>query len=186
MRHTAIICRSAAHRQRSSVVVWGTAILAICSTTLQGESPLFDLSNRLTVAVLPFEDTTGDPNLAPWRYMVSGLLKNQLADVKSLRIRSEEAVNYGLRKVGVSPGDAIDPNMARAIGEHIEAQRVIWGVCHNVGGRLRIEARMLNVATNELSGPFISSGVDAFDLRDALSEQILRVPFASCLRTQND
>ncbi len=168
-----IPCTWVAFGRRSSVVLWAAVMLAISPAALRGESLLSDVSNRVVIAILPFEDATDDPNLGPWRYMAAGLVKDQLASIKSLRIRSEEAAKYGLRKVGLSPGDAIDPNDARAVGEQIEAQRVVWGRCRNVAGQLHVEAWTLNVATNALSGPFIATGVDGFDLRDTLSEQIL-------------
>jgi tetratricopeptide (TPR) repeat protein len=131
-------------------------------------------TQRIIVVLLPFEDRTGDPNLAPWRYMAPGLLRNQLSHLKALRLRSEGAVRYGLQQARLSPGDAVDPNHARIIGEHIEAQRVIWGNYSSENERLRVEVRLLNVATSELSGPFVAAGIDGFDLREALNEEILR------------
>lgn len=155
-------------------------ILALASNSiiLAGDdtvaaSSVLDQSGRTIVAVLPFEDATDDPNLAPWRYIAAGLLKAQLADIESLRIRSGEAVKYGLRQVGVHPGEAVDSNDARMIGEHIEAQRVLWGRCRRVAGQLHVEGWLLNVATGKLSGPFIVRGVDVCVLADALSEQVI-------------
>jgi len=150
-----------------------TAMVSPGGAAQPDPSPSAELK-RVIVALLPFEDRTGEPNLAPWRYMVPGLLRNQLVHVKSLRLRSEEAVKYGLRQAGISPGAAIDPPQARAIGEHIEAQRVVWGSCSREDGRWRVEAHLLNVATGESLGPFVATGTDGFDLRDGLSEQILR------------
>jgi tetratricopeptide (TPR) repeat protein len=149
-------------------------ILTLClgATATSAPSPS-SLSNRITVAVLPFEDRTTDPNLAPWRYVAQGLLKNQLGHVKSLRIRSEEAVRYAMRKTDHAAGNSIDPNRARTMGEYIETQRMIWGVVRRDATQWHFEVWMLNVATSELSGPFTATGADPFDLRDALNEQVL-------------
>jgi len=147
-------------------------MVCLCAAATSAPSPP-SLSNRITVAVLPFEDRTTDPNLAPWRYVAQGLFKNQLAHVKSLRIRSEEAVRYAMRKTDHAAGNAIDPNRARTMGEYIETQRMIWGAFRKDADQWRFEVWMLNVATNELSGPFTATGADPFDLRDTLNEKLL-------------
>jgi tetratricopeptide (TPR) repeat protein len=131
-------------------------------------------SNRITVAVLPFEDGTGDPNQAHWRYVAAGLLKNQLGDVDAILVSSEGAVRYALRRLGLSAGDALDPNLARAAGEHIEIHRVVWGRYQSAEGLWRLDVRVLNVATGEMAGSFSAVAGDWFDLRDTLNEQILR------------
>lgn len=129
---------------------------------------------RISVAVFPFENGTSDPNLAHWRYIAWGLLKNQLAEVKAVRVLSEGAIDYALRQVDLTAGEAIDPNLARDMGEHIEAQRAVWGRYTREENRWRVAARVLNVATGEVSGPFVALGADWFDLRDTLNEQIIR------------
>ena len=142
-----------------------------------GEESLFPAPGeckRVSVAVFPFENRTSDPNLAHWRYVAWGLLKNQLAEVKAIRVLSEGAIDYALRQVDLTAGDAIDPNLAREMGEHIEAQRAIWGRYTREEDRWRVTVRVLNVATGDVSGPFVALGADWFDLRDTLNEQIIR------------
>ncbi len=144
---------------------------------LTGELPTVSDPNtpgkRLTVAVLRFEDRTGDPNAAHWRYSTCALLRNQLDEVGQLRLLSDQAVRYAFRKIGLNAGDRVDPNAARRIGEIIEAQRVIWGSYGRNDINWQLEASIVNVATGRLwTLPTVTSS-DWFDLTDRLSSQVL-------------
>jgi len=127
---------------------------------------------RLSVAVLWFEDRTADPASAHWRY-AAGLLKSSLKEVKALRLLSEGAVRYAYRQVGLRAGGPIDPNRARLMGEHIEAQRVIWGCYSRQDDQWHVDLHVTNVATGAVSPVLSATAKDWFDVRDRLNEQVL-------------
>jgi tetratricopeptide (TPR) repeat protein len=127
---------------------------------------------RLSIAVLGLENQTGDPELAHCRYGAA-LLRNSFGQVKALRALSDNAVRYALRQVGLQPGDAIDPNHARAMGEHIEAQRVIWGRYSKKADLWQVRTRVMNVATGAISPEFSAAASNWYDIRDRLNAQIL-------------
>ena len=128
---------------------------------------------RLSVAVLPFADDAGDPNLAHYRYVYTGLLRNQLGEVEAVRLVSEKAVKYALRQARLSAGDRIDPNQARLIGEYIEAQRVISGSYSKRDNRWHVDLRVTNVATGAVSPTARAMAEGWFDVRDRLAGQVL-------------
>ncbi len=84
-------------------------------------------SNRLSVSVLEFENKTGEAQSAHWGDTLQGLLSSQLAEVKSLRVVPTESHDYGYRQLKLKPGDSVNSDKARRIGEFIEARRVLWG-----------------------------------------------------------
>lgn len=127
---------------------------------------------RLSVAVLWFEDRTADPASAHWRY-AAGLLKSSLKEVKALRLLSEGAVRYAYRQVGLRAGGPIDPNRARLMGEHIEAQRVISGRYSRQDDQWHVDLHVTNVATGAVSPVLSATANDWFDVRDRLNEQVL-------------
>jgi tetratricopeptide (TPR) repeat protein len=127
---------------------------------------------RLTIAFLGLENQTGDPNLAHCRYAAT-LLSRSLGKVQAVRVLSDGAVRYAFRQVGLRPGEAIDPNHARAMGEQIEAQRVLWGSYSRKADRWHVCVRVMNVATGTISPEFSVEAGDWHDLRDKLNEQIL-------------
>ncbi len=138
--------------------------------------PLADTGSgrkRLTVALLPFEDQTGDPAQSHWRYTVPGLL-GVLSDVKSLKILPEAAANFGLRQVKIKTGEAINADQARKIGELIEAQRVVSGNFQFKTGTWILKAQILNVATGETLPEISATSTNIIAARDALNLEILQ------------
>jgi tetratricopeptide (TPR) repeat protein len=151
------------------------AIVPACS--LGADSDAADVpslsSRRLSVAVLEFEDSTGDTETAHWRHTLPGLLKRQIRNVHAVRLLSDDAVHYAFRQVGLRSGDAIDPNRARQMGEHIEAQRVVWGSYRKQGDLVRVDVHVMNVAGGTVSNEISVTAADWFDIRDAVNARIL-------------
>jgi tetratricopeptide (TPR) repeat protein len=128
---------------------------------------------RLTVAVLWFEDGTGDPQSAHWRYAVTGMLTRQLWHVKAIRVLPSGAVDYAFRELRIKKGEALDATRARKMGELIEAQRVVWGSYRRSSDKWQVSAHVLNVAADKASAEFIAASADWFEVGDELAGQIL-------------
>jgi tetratricopeptide (TPR) repeat protein len=125
------------------------------------------------VAILSIEDRTSDPNDGYWSRGVSGLLTRQFRCVKVVRLLSDTAIDYALQKNGLECGSAIDVNQARAIGESIEAQRVVWGHFRRDKETWQVGLRVLNVATGWASEELTASGTDWFIMADTLADKAL-------------
>jgi tetratricopeptide (TPR) repeat protein len=167
------------HTGTASDLAYALAVLVLLSVSISSlraqENAAGDTAaapRRLSVALLWLEDRTADPNLAHWRY-ATRLLTKSLKRVKALHVLSDDAVRYALCQVGLRPGDAIDPNRARLIGGHIEAQRVVWGRYAKKADQWHLTVRLMNVATGIVSPEFSAEASDWFDLRDKLNPQIL-------------
>ena len=129
-------------------------------------------SSRLTVAVLPFEDRTGDAEAGHWSYSLPSLLRRQLAEVKSIRVLTRNATDYGCRQVSVKPGDPISESQARRIGEQIEARRVVWGGYRRAGTNWVVTGWVLHVASGKASKELLVTSPDWFAVRDGLNAQV--------------
>ena len=129
-------------------------------------------SKRLSIAFLGLENHTGDSGLAHWCHGTL-LLSKSLEEVKAIRVLPAGAIRYALRQVGLRTGDPIDPNRARLMGGHIEAQRVLWGRFSKQADRWQVTVRVMNVATGAVSPALATESKDWFDLRDNLNRQIL-------------
>jgi tetratricopeptide (TPR) repeat protein len=130
------------------------------------------VSKRLCIAFLGLENQTGDAGLAHWCYGTL-LLSKSLEEVKAVRVLPTGAIRYALQQVGLRTGDAIDPNRARLLGGHIEAQRVIWGRFSKRAGQWQVTVRVMNVATGAVSPELCAEAKDWFDIRDKLNGRIL-------------
>ena len=128
---------------------------------------------RLRIAVLQFANEASDPDAAHWRCAIEGLLRNELREVKVIKLGG--GVEYARRQLGIDKGAALTPEQARKMGELIEAQRVVWGSYERRNGQWHVRAQVLNVASGKLSDTLIATAADWFELRDDLTKQILRV-----------
>jgi tetratricopeptide (TPR) repeat protein len=128
-------------------------------------------SPRLTVAVLTFEDQTGDPEAAHWRYMIERLLTEGLAEASAFR---RVPAVFGYRQLKLKRGDAISAEQARQIGELVEARRVVWGAYRWEGGKWLVTARVLNVASGVTSAELKAASADWYEVRDQLADQVMK------------
>ena len=126
---------------------------------------------RLTVAVLTFEDQTGDPEAAHWRYLMERLLAEQLERAKALR-RIPAA--YGYRQLKLNRGGPISVPQARQIGELVEARRVVWGAYRREGENWLVTAQVLNVASGKTAAVSKVAATDWYEVRNQLADQVLK------------
>jgi tetratricopeptide (TPR) repeat protein/TolB-like protein len=150
----------------------GAEVLAVSGAGIQvpeGYTP----PGRVVVAVLWFENKTGDPQAEHWRYAIEGFLSEQLRGVKALRLR-RIGIDFAARQLGIAKGSAITRDEARKMGEIIEAQRVIWGSYTTENNKWHVTARVLNVATGKASDEMVAASDDWFDVRDELTDKILK------------
>jgi tetratricopeptide (TPR) repeat protein len=128
-------------------------------------------SPRITVAILTFEDQTGDPEAAHWRYLIERLLKEDLAESKAVR---RVPAKFGYRQLKLKRGDPISADQARKLGELIEARRVVWGAYRREGEKWLVTARVLNVANGTTSEELKAASADWYEVRDQLADQVLK------------
>jgi tetratricopeptide (TPR) repeat protein len=129
-------------------------------------------SNRIPVALLGFENQTGDAAAEWGRVALEGLLADGLRGVKAVRIL--RGVDYAFRQMDIKDGAAIDPSQAQKLGEIIEARWVVWGSYKRARDKWRATARVLNVATGKSSTELTAAARDWHEVRDRLMDQILK------------
>ena len=149
--------------------VWSNS--ALIESDVAAAEPSAHQPGRLVVSILWFEDKTGDPQAAHWRYAIEGIFSNKLRQIKSVRLR--RCVEYARKQVGIAKGVAIDVDQARKIGEIIEAQRVVWGSFQHQGDKWQVTAKVLNVASGKASADLTAASTDFFDVCDDLTGRIL-------------
>jgi tetratricopeptide (TPR) repeat protein len=158
--------------QRSvSVTLALLAALLLADRPCAAEPPA---PRRLTVAILWFVEKPGMPEATHWRYTLRRLLRRQLAATKALNVLSINAVQFASRQAKVSAGTPLDASEARRLGETIGAQRVIWGEYRRHEKEWRVTARLLDVATGNVSADLRAASPDWFAVRDRLADQLLQ------------
>jgi serine/threonine protein kinase/tetratricopeptide (TPR) repeat protein len=117
-----------------------------------------------SIAVLPFENTAGDPEHEYLSDGITGSLINILATIPKLRVMAQStAFRYKGRK--------IDP---QAIGRELNVRSVLTGRMMHSGGSLRIGVELVDVATgSQLWGAqYDRKPGDIFVVQDEISNEI--------------
>jgi eukaryotic-like serine/threonine-protein kinase len=117
-----------------------------------------------SLAVLPFENASGDPDHEYLSDGITGSLINMLATVPKLRVMAQSTVfRY--------KGRETDP---RAIGRELNVRAVLTGRMMQSGGSLRIGAELVDVATgSQLWGAqYDRKPGDIFVVQDEISNEI--------------
>jgi eukaryotic-like serine/threonine-protein kinase len=117
-----------------------------------------------SLAVLPLENSSGDPQHEYLSDGITGNLINVLATVPKLRVIAQSTV---LRY----KGGKIDP---QAIGRELNVRAVVTGRMMQSGGSLRIGAELVDVATGSQlwGGQFDRTPGDIFIVQDEISKEI--------------
>lgn len=144
-------------------------LLFVCASPVHALEP----ESRITIAVLPLEDQTKDAHEAHWRHSLPRMISRPLDSIPQVRIYAADATEYGLRRCKLSPGEAINAEQAKTIGEIIEVRRVIWGNYRREGKNWVVTVHIMSVAEGASSSPITVTSDDWFTLTLELAEKIL-------------
>lgn len=122
---------------------------------------------RPTVAVLPFENISGDPDED---YFADGLTEDIITALSYWRSFPVIARNSTFAYKGTSPD-------IRKVGEELGARYVIEGSVRKAGNRIRVTAQLINAENGHhvWAERFDRDLADIFDLQDELSQNIAAI-----------
>jgi len=117
-----------------------------------------------SLAVLPFENTSGDPEYEYLGDGITGSLINILATLPELRVMAQSTVSR-------YKGREIDPQV---VGRELSVRAVLTGRITQRGGSLRIGAALVDVATGSQiwGAQYDRKPVDIFAVQDEISNEI--------------
>jgi eukaryotic-like serine/threonine-protein kinase len=94
---------------------------------------------ELSLAILPFQNSTGDPSLDQWGSNLADMLTTAVGQSAHLRIVSPDRLNQVLSDLRITPGAAIDPSNLQNIAKFSNADTVVWGKYFKNGDKIRIQ-----------------------------------------------
>ncbi|NNF06599.1 MAG: protein kinase, partial [Candidatus Eisenbacteria bacterium] len=124
------------------------------------------------LAVLGFENKTGDTELAWMETGLSEILLTDLARCEGLTVISRERVLDELKRTGKSkdPGHRDWLNASRTLG----AGTIMTGAYYKLGDQVRIDARVEDAGSGDLVFTETVRGADAFGLVDSLTARVTK------------
>jgi hypothetical protein len=82
---------------------------------------------RLVVAVLPFENATGDAALDDWRRALPTLMRSCLGSAEFLSLPGWKKIEPSLTHAGWTDAKALEPEVARQVAHDLKAGFAVWG-----------------------------------------------------------
>lgn len=159
---------------------WLAAIFlfALAANAAETNSPFHSLPPfvlpKYSIAILSFENKAGQTNWQHWDSSLSGFLSAAIGQVSSIFVFGNDARGFAYRQLKISPGDKIDPDQARKVGEVIHAQHVVWGNYNRRDEKWLVKLRVISTSTGKISREMSAESADWYDVRDQLAGQILQ------------
>jgi tetratricopeptide (TPR) repeat protein len=139
---------------------------------LRGENGSVADAGENHLAILGFENKTGDEDLT---WMATGLpeiLLTDLAQVSDLSLIGRDRVQDVLKKSGKNAGDADHGDWVEA-SKRMGATKVLSGSYYRLGENIRIDARLQDVSTGEILFADKVVGTNPMELVDSLSAIVI-------------
>lgn len=127
---------------------------------------------RISVAVMPFDNITGDSLYSKWQVGLQNLLINRLSNSEELSVRQSQTMYDILESTGQTSYASITPSIASEIALKLETNTYILGNIMKAGNKIRISAQLRDATTQEIYRSYEVDGNtrdDFFDITDSLS-----------------
>jgi len=129
---------------------------------------------RISVAVIPFQNMTNDTTWNIWQDGIQNELITSLTNSEELRVRQTESINNLIQSKGLTNYASITPSVASNISQKLNANVFIYGSIKQVGTTIRINAQLIDSKTNEVFKSFQVDGSSdrIMHMIDSLSGEI--------------
>lgn len=141
---------------------------------------------KISVAVMPFQNMTNDTTWNVWQDGIQNELINSLTNSEELKIRQIESVTGLLQNKGLTNYASITPAIASTISQKLDADVFIYGSIKHVGVTTRVNAQLFDTKTEEIFKSFQIDGIaeNILDIIDSLSIQIKNFLVISVLQKE--
>ncbi len=109
------------------------------------------IASSKTIAVSYFDNTSNIEEYMPLSKGLSDMLITDLSNIESVRIVEREKLESLLKEIELGASKFMDPATAQKLGKGLGADHMLTGSFLIMGESMRIDARIVNVGTGEIS-----------------------------------
>jgi tetratricopeptide (TPR) repeat protein/predicted Ser/Thr protein kinase len=128
------------------VVALAVAFFAFRGKAPGGAAGAGTAAHPLSLAILPFENASGDASLDWLGSSLSEMLRTDIGQTEGFRTVSPDRLHEVLNALGVTPGTQIDSGLLGRVAGLTDADMVLSGQYVKAGGQIRIDARIEDLA----------------------------------------
>jgi DNA-binding winged helix-turn-helix (wHTH) protein/tetratricopeptide (TPR) repeat protein len=140
-------------RLRHRLMLASLSLVAVVALTLairpRQPTRAPDRNDRPRLAVLYFENTSGDPSLDWLRSALADMLVAGLAQSPALEVLGTDRLFQILRGMKRLDERAYSPELVRQVADEAGSDRVVRGSFARIGTRLQLEVKLLDAASGE-------------------------------------
>jgi tetratricopeptide (TPR) repeat protein/TolB-like protein len=131
--------------------------------------------DRISVAVMPFQNMTNDSLWNIWQDGIQDNLITFLSNSPDLQIRHKESVNRLLQNENPSNYASVLPSIASIISRKLDADVFISGSINQAGTKVRLNAQLIDSKTDDVFKSFQIDGPygEMFYAVDSLSSMVM-------------
>ena len=169
-------------RLKTSDVIIAVLFVAVCVLlypkifTKDQFEDIRDADGRISIAVMPFENLTGDTTLNWFQRGISSLIINGLGNSSELSVRDDQTMYEVMESMDQVFTAGISPSMAKEVAEKARSETYISGSYQGIEGKYLILVNLVDTEsgditwTNRVEGDLKSSKY--LDLADTLCKEI--------------
>lgn len=134
-----------------------------------------DDKGKISVAIMPFENLTGDSLYNTWQGGMQNLLISELSNSPELQVRQYLTMSTILGQKKNASQASLSPGHARELALNLETSTYVQGKIMKAGEQIRINAQLINSESEEIYRTYQvdgSSESDLFFLSDSLGNLI--------------
>ncbi len=129
---------------------------------------------KITVAVMPFQNMTNDSTWNVWQNGIQDMLITNLSNASDeLKVRQIESINRLIQSKGSTNYASITPAFGSTISQKLDANLFVYGNIKQAGNTTRIYAQLIDTKSEEVIKSFqIESAAEekiTFEIIDSLS-----------------
>jgi AraC-like DNA-binding protein/tetratricopeptide (TPR) repeat protein len=134
------------------ITILGIAGIIIYSKKMKTDwyDDLVSRDGRISIAVMPFINMTGDTTLNVWQEGIQQNIISSLANNNEIEIRQKELINSLLEFSGHSEFASISTGIAGRISQKLLAALFVYGTIEKAGDKIRVNAQLIDTKTREV------------------------------------
>lgn len=143
---------------------------------------------RISVAVLPFQNMTGDTTWNVWQDGIQDMLITSLSNSEELKVRQTESINSLIQIKGFTNYASITPSIASSVSQKLDADVFVFGNIKQAETTVRVYAQLIDSRTEEIIKSFQAEGSSQkkmiFHIIDSLAYEVKNFLIVSKLKQE--
>ena len=134
-----------------------------------------DSDGKISLAVMPFENLSGDSTYNVWQGGLQNLLITTLSNSEELSVSRYHAVNEVIDNTNNLNLASLTPSFTSSLAQKLDTKTFVIGNILKAGNKIRINAQLMDAETEEIYKTYQVDGDsenDFFPLADSLSGMI--------------